>query len=141
MRIDLENIDDQVYSVLIEYVKDSIPRLENENFTNRGKDYSKETTFPIIYFHRISGAETNTDLEADMINSGLFTYEIIVTSKENRAEVKEIMTEVTKAMKSMAFRSTSLPLYVELDNNLHRQFARWQRDLHEGDLLDFKTSD
>ncbi len=139
MKIDLDNIDEQIFTVLTKEVENIVFRLEDANFTMKNKEPSTITLFPSIYMQRLPSVETAIDLENDRINGGLFTFEIQVTSND-KAEVKEVMLAVAKAMKIMGFRATSLPFYAELGNNLHQQSSRWQRELHEGALLDFKTS-
>ena len=139
MKIDLDNIDEQIFTVLTEEVENIVFTLEDENFTTKSKEPSTITLFPSIYLHRLPSVETGFDLENDRINGGIFTYELSVTSN-NKDEVKEIMLAVAKVMKLMGFNATSLPFYAELENNLHKQSSRWQRVLYEGDLLDFKTS-
>ena len=44
------------------------------------------------------------------------------------------MNVVSKAMKSMGFRGTSLPVYANHDN-LYIMISRWQRTFCEGDEI------
>lgn len=140
MKIDLDNIDEQIFTVLTQEMENIVFSLEDENFTTKSKEPSTITLFPSIYLHRLPSVETGFDLENDRINGGIFTYEVSVTSNVDKDDAKDIMLAVAKVMKLMGFNATSLPFYVELDNNLHKQSSRWQRVLYEGDLLDFKTS-
>ena len=135
MRVDLELLDDQIFTLLVDYVMADLdePTLEEKNFSTQ-KSTPTASELPFVYLKQIVGYETATDLEADTLNGGLFTYEIKVTSNVSQDEVSTIMNVVTKAMKSMGFRSTSLPVYVDADN-LHIKVARWQRELDDGDTI------
>lgn len=136
MRVDLDLVDEQVYTKLVEYVTENLSdlTLTDDNFSTRDSDLSGTSTFPFILIKRIVGTETALDLERDTFNGGLFTYEIRVTSNDSQDEAKEIMNCITRAMKSMRFSGTSLPLSSD-SNNLHMSIARWQRTMHGGDLI------
>lgn len=134
MIAELDLLDDQIYTLLTQYVEAAIPSLEDDNFSMVKSDPSEEAELPFIYLSRITAIESADDLECDQVNGGLFTYQVKVTSNVSKEEVKEIMKEVTKAFKKMMFRATSLPVFVDTDN-LHIQISRWQREICEGDEL------
>jgi len=135
MKVDLEMLDDQIFTILVDFVKTHLlePELSDDNFSTT-KSNPMESELPFVYLKRINGIEMADDLEAIDIHGGLYTYEVRVTSNVSQDEVSVIMNEVTKAMKSMAFVATSLPVYADIDN-LHIKVARWQRELDEGDTI------
>ena len=138
MKAELELLEEQMLTLIIKYVKESLYDLDSRNFgTTRNE--SADAIFPFVYIENIVATETATDLECDKINGGLFTYQIKVESNVSKAEVKRISAAVTKTMKRLGFRATSLPLYADTDS-LHIKIARWQREIHEGDVLDYETS-
>ena len=136
MIVELELLDDMVFTRLVNYVQDNLldPILDDENFTMLDKADSDTSLFPCIYLNNIVATETAYDLEREAINGGLFTYQVRVISNESRNENKKIMTAVAKAMKSMGFRATSLPLSYS-NNNLYVSYSRWQREIDEGDEI------
>lgn len=136
MRVDFDLIDDQIFNNLVEFVIQNLtsPILTEENFSTTEEDISGDGIFPFIYLHRILGTETALDLERDTLNGALLTYEIRVTSNDSHSQANDIMNSITKAMKSMKFNSTSLPLPSD-SNNLHKITARWQRTFNSGDLI------
>ena len=134
MKAELELLDEQIFTLLTEYVQEHLYDLDDSHFSNVQSDPTDEAQMPFIFIDRIVATERAVDLECDKVNGGLFTYQVKVVSNNSKEEVKTIMTQVTNAMKSMMFRSTSLPVFVDTDN-LHIQFARWQREIDEGDLL------
>lgn len=135
MIVELELLDEQVFTKVIQYVLENEPMLDldKENFSLQQKDPSP-ATLPFIYLHQIVATETSRNLEADCINGGLFTYEIRVTSNVSQSEAKKIANAVGKAFKSMGFWATSLPLENDY-NNLHVRISRWQRQIDEGDTI------
>ncbi len=136
MRVDLDLIDEQLFTKIVEYVTTNLtdPILTDDNFSSKDSDISGDPIFPFVLIKRIVGTETALDLERDTLNGGLFTYEIRVTSNDSQDEAKEIMNYVTRAMKSMKFYGASLPISSD-SNNLHVSIARWQRTMHGGDLI------
>ena len=136
MRVDLDLIDEQLFTKIVEYVTTNLtdPILTDDNFSNKDSNISGDATLPFVLVKRIVGTETALDLERDTFNGGLFTYEIRVTSNDSQDEAKEIMNCITRAMKSMRFSGTSLPISSD-SNNLHMSIARWQRTMHGGDLI------
>lgn len=136
MIVDFDLLDDQIFTLLVEYVTENYTEstLTDDNFSTVESDLSARTVLPFIFIHRITGIETALDLERDTLNGGLFTYEIRVTSNESQEEAKDVMNCISKAMKSMMFSGTSLPISSDSDN-LHMLSARWQRELHENDSI------
>lgn len=136
MKVELELLDDMVFTRLVEYVEENLldPILDDENFTMLDKVDSDTSLFPCIYLNNIVATETAYDLEREAINGGLFTYQVRVISNESRNENKKIMRAVANAMKSMGFRATSLPLSYS-NNNLYVSYSRWQREIDEGDEI------
>lgn len=136
MRVDLELLDDQIFTKLVDYVTENLtePILTVDNFSTIQNDLADDSIFPFVFLKRINGIETALDLERNNFSGGLFTYEIRVTSNESQEEAKDVMNCITKAMKSMLFSGTSLPISSDSDN-LHMVSARWQRELHEDDSL------
>lgn len=136
MIIDLEYIDDAVFTKLVEYVVENLesPVLTDRNFSTVDKEISNQTILPFVLLSNINGIETADDLECDTLRGGLFTYQIKVTSNKSQDEAKTIMDVVTRAMKSMGFRATSLPVFMNRDN-LYIRSARWQREFNDGDTL------
>ena len=135
MKVDLEMLDDQIFTLLVDYVKEHLddPELDDSNFSTR-KSTPSDSELPFVYLKRIDGIEFANDLEAVDLHGGLYTYEVRVTSNVSQDEVSTIMNEVTKAMKSMAFVATSLPIYLDTDN-LHIKAARWQREFDDEDTI------
>lgn len=135
MKVDLEMLDDQIFTLLVDYVKEHLddPELDDSNFSTR-KSTPSDSELPFVYLKRINGIEFANDLEAVDLHGGLYTYEVRVTSNVSQDEVSTIMNEVTKAMKSMAFVATSLPIYLDTDN-LHIKAARWQREFDDEDTI------
>ena len=135
MKVDLEMLDDQIFTILVDYVKEHLddPELDDSNFSTR-KSTPSDSELPFVYLKRINGIEFANDLEAVDLHGGLYTYEVRVTSNVSQDEVSTIMNEVTKAMKSMAFVATSLPIYLDTDN-LHIKAARWQREFDDEDTI------
>ena len=135
MRVDLDMLDSQILTLMINYVTANLskPRLTTKNFTTT-KSNPSDSELPSIYLKQLPSIETATDLENDEFRGGLFTYEVKVTSNVSQTEVKNIMNVVTRAMKSMGFNGTSLPVYADTDN-LHVKIARWQREFDDGDTI------
>ena len=140
MIAELELLDEQIFTLLAEYVQEHLPELEDEHFGMVQCDPSDEAKLPYIFIDKINAVETAVDLESNKVNGGLFTYQVRVTSNNSKEEVKKIMQQVTNAMKTMAFRGTSLPVFIDTDN-LHIQIARWQREINEGDTLSTRPID
>ena len=136
MRVDLELLDDIVYTRLVDFVQEHLlnPFLDDSNFSMIANEISSDDVFPFVHIEQITATETATDLECDTLNGGLFTYQIKVTSDVSQEEAKTIMSVVTKAMKSMGFKGTSLPLFY-ISDNLYVMSARWQREINTGDEL------
>lgn len=136
MKIELDIIDSMIFSKMKRYVMDEIGakyNLTDDNFSTV-KDNPSDADFPFVSMSLISATETSNDLEATTLRGGLFTYQINVFDNQSQARTKEIMNYVTKAMKSMSFRATSLPLFAN-NGSTFVQVARWQRNFDEGDEL------
>lgn len=134
MKIEMEKVDAQIYTMLVEAIRMQIPQLAKSNFSRTRENPSSEAELPFIYFRRVDGIERGRTLECDRFEGGLFTYQIIVTSNSSKSEAEKIMNAVTKAFKSLGFYSTSLPLDNDVDN-LYKYLARWQRNIAEGDII------
>ena len=136
MIVELEMLDDLIFTQLSDYVIEHIEGIElsDANFSTVDNDIANTTVFPFIYLHCLPGVEIGNDLEGDTLKGGLFTYEVRVTSNDSQEEVNTIMNAVTQAMKTMKFRSTSLPAFSD-SGNLHIKSARWQRNFCEGDVI------
>ena len=91
MKVELELLDDMVFTRLVNYVQDNLldPILDDENFTMLDKADSDTSLFPCIYLNNIVATETAYDLEREAINGGLFTYQVRVISNESRNENSE----------------------------------------------------
>ena len=133
MTVDIPLLDEQILTLMERYVIANYSGLSDSHFSMT-KDNPSDTELPFIYLQRIVGTETAIDLERDEFQGGLFTYEVRVTSNKSQRQAKDIMEQVTNAMKSMRFWGTSLPVISDV-GNLHIMIARWQREFYDGDTI------
>lgn len=90
--------------------------------------------FPTVYIHELPGAEKAQDLEGITINSALITFQIDVTDNQSQNRTKDVMNEIIKVMKSMAFTVSPMPEFNNT-NSIYRNTARFRRTIDWNDIL------
>lgn len=98
-------------------------------------DYSESNAqFPTVYFKELPSVEIGIDLERKDINGVLFSAQIDVYSNISRAVAKEVITEATMILKSMAFEVTSMP-EITSNNAVFRAIIRANRIIGANDII------
>ena len=106
--------------------------LTDENFSTVSSNNSK-AVFPFVYVNMLPPVEQGKDLEGLAINAGLFSFQVDVTAKTQR-DAKNVMIQVTNAMKKMRFDVVAMPVFEALENT-HRSSARFRRMIGASDTL------
>lgn len=90
--------------------------------------------FPYITVIELPGAERGQDLEGDLINGGLFTFQVDVFDNQSESRAKNCMAEVTRIMKTMRFQVNAMPSFDSKPQE-YRMTARFSRVIGAGDSL------
>lgn len=90
--------------------------------------------FPYITVIELPGQERGQDLEGDVINGALFTFQVDVFDNSSESKVKNCMAEITRIMKSMRFQATSMPSF-ESKPQEYRMISRFSRVICSEDTL------
>lgn len=92
-----------------------------------------EPKFPNVYIHEMGPVETGEDLEGNTINAVISSFQIEVSDNSSPAKVKEVMSEIIKAMKSMRFSAVTMPEFQNTE--VYRMVARFRRIIGANDIL------
>lgn len=128
---DIESIVfSRIKAILISRLKTKYPNLD---FTTSDK-VPKKPKFPNVYVHMIGSKEIENDLENDMINGVLATFQIETTDNQTQTRAKDVMDEVVKVMKGMRFSVIAMPEF-DNTNSAYRSVARFRRAIGDKDIL------
>lgn len=103
------------------------------NFTDDIKSPTNPK-FPTVLAIELPNTEQGNDLSNTTINALLYGMQIEVTDNEKQANVRDVMNEVLKIMKSMRFSVISTP-EITYANGVYRSVARFRRMIASGDKL------
>lgn len=93
-----------------------------------------EPVFPTIYLQELSGTEQGRDLEGTEINAVLSSFQIDISDNDSKANVKAVMNQALKTMKSMRFEVMGTPTYRKV-NGVYVGTARFRRVIAKNDIL------
>lgn len=108
-------------------------KMTDKNFSTVGSS-DTPAVFPFVYVKTLASSEVGRDLEGTSINAELYSFQIEVTDNKAQTNVRNVMAEVLKVMKSMAFEVVGTPYY-EDTKDVHRCTARFRRTIGENDIL------
>jgi hypothetical protein len=98
----------------------------NLNITDDDKQLEKPS-FPTVFVQDIGGAEQGQDIEGKSVNAVLSTIQIDVVDNEKRSNVREVMSEMIRIMKSMGYSITTTANFERTTDNTYRMVARFRR--------------
>lgn len=90
--------------------------------------------FPNVYAFLMESPEVGMTLEGTSFAGGLFTIQIKVTDNQNQTRVKEVMSEISRIMKSMRFQIVGTATY-QNTKDTYWSDARFRRVIADGDVL------
>ena len=108
-------------------------KMTDKNFSTVGSS-DTPAVFPFVYFNALPATEQGRDLQGTSVNGALFGFQIDVYSNKTQNEARKVMSEVTKAMKTMGFEINSMPGF-EDTKDVHRMTARFRRMFGADDTL------
>lgn len=94
---------------------------------------NKKAVFPFVFVKVIGSQEQGQTLDGQMINAGMFTFQVDVFDNETQQRARKVMGEVVRIMKSMRFEIVSMPEFESTD--VHRCTARFRRLIGANDTL------
>lgn len=136
MKAKLSIIDNQVYTKIKDYVIAEVGvayELTDDNFSMISSNRT-DAKFPFIYVHMSASSETGLDIERDVINSGLYSFQIDVFDNESPTRARKVMDSVKNGMKKMCFTISSMPEF-NYQDSVYRQTARFRKEISENDWL------
>lgn len=107
--------------------------MTDKNFSTVGSS-DTPAVFPFVYFKALPASEQGRDLQGTSVNGALFGFQIDVYSNKTQNEARKVMSEITKAMKTMGFEINSMPGF-EDTKDVHRMTARFRRMFGTDDTL------
>lgn len=130
----LDNLESQIFSRIKANFSDRIKKKYPDlNFTTSNKTPTK-AKFPTVYIHFMESPEIGSDLEGASINGITATFQIDVTDNQSQARADEVSKEVLRIMRTMRFKSVSMPLH-DNSGDTYRTISRFRRPVGAGDIL------
>lgn len=108
-------------------------KMTDGNFSTKDRQ-NKNAVFPFVYINMLPAVEYGEDLDGTEIHGGMFSFQIDVYDNQTQERSREVMIEVINIMKSMRFRTTSMPSF-ENGDSVYRMTARFQRMIGVSDVL------
>lgn len=108
-------------------------KMTDKNFSTKDRQ-NKNAVFPFVYINMLPAVEYGEDLDGTEIHGGMFSFQIDVYDNQTQERSREVMIEVINIMKSMRFRTTSMPSF-ENGDSVYRMTARFQRMIGVSDIL------
>ena len=108
-------------------------KMTSSNFSTVGSS-DTPAVFPFVYIQLLPSSEAGQDTEGNMINAGLFTFQIEVTDNKKQVIAKDVMSEVKRIMKSMRFTIQPTP-DIQDTKDTHRAIMRCNRRIGSDDIL------
>lgn len=108
-------------------------KMTDGNFSTKDRQ-NKNAVFPFVYINMLPAVEYGEDLDGTEIHGGMFSFQIDVYDNQTQERSREVMIEVINIMKSMRFRTTSMPSF-ENGDSVYRMTARFQRMIGVSDIL------
>ena len=96
------------------------------NITDDDKQLEKPS-FPTVFMQDIGAPEQGQDIEGKSVNAVLSTIQIDVVDNEKRSNVREVMSEMIRIMKSMGYSITTTANFERTTDNTYRMVARFRR--------------
>ena len=131
---------DRISSVVFTRIKNEFSsslkakyKMTSSNFSTVGSS-DTPAVFPFVYIQLLPSTEQGQDTEGNMINAGLFTFQIEVTDNQTQARAKDVMSEVKRIMKSMRFTVQPTP-DIQDTKDTHRAIMRCNRRIGSSDIL------
>lgn len=94
---------------------------------------NKKAVFPFVYVHLLPAVEEGLTFEGNIVNGGLFTFQIDVYDNKTQNRARQVMTEIVRIMKSMGFNIVAMPEFDSTDT--HRCTARFRKMIAREDVL------
>lgn len=113
-------------------IKDTY-KMTDKNFSTVGSS-GTPAVFPFVYVQTLPASEQGRDLQGTSVNGALFSFQVDVYSNKTQAEARNVMSEITKVMKTMGFEINSMPSF-ESTQDVHRMTARFRRIIGASDTL------
>lgn len=108
-------------------------KMTSENFSTTDSQ-NKAAVFPFVYVNLLPASEAGQTLEGDVINAGIFTFQIDVYDNKTQARARDVMAEIVRIMKTMRFDATQMPSFGETED-VKRMTARFRRTIGGLDVL------
>lgn len=86
---------------------------------------NKKAVFPFVFVKAMGSQEQGQTLDGQMINAGMFTFQVDVYDNKTQQRARKVMGEIIRIMKSMRFEIVSMPEFESTD--VHRCTARFRR--------------
>lgn len=96
------------------------------NITDDDKQLDNPS-FPTVFVQDIGGAEQGQDIEGKSINAVLSTIQIDVVDNKKRSNVREVMAEMIRIMKTMGYEVVTSANFERTQDNTYRMVARFRR--------------
>ena len=113
-------------------IKDTY-KMTDKNFSTVGSS-DTPAVFPFVYVQTLPATEQGRDLQGTSVNGALFAYQVDVYSNKTQSEARNVMSVITKNMKTMGFEIVSMPSF-ENTKDVHRMTARFRRIMGANDKL------
>lgn len=108
-------------------------KMTDKNFSTVGSS-DTPAVFPFVYVQTLPATEQGRDLQGTSVNGALFAFQVDVYSNKTQSEARNVMSEITKNMKTMGFEIVSMPSF-ENTKDVHRMTARFRRVMGANDKL------
>lgn len=96
------------------------------NITDDDKQLDNPS-FPTVFVQDIGGPEQGQDIEGKSINAVLSTIQIDVVDNKKRSNVREVMAEMIRIMKTMGYEVITSANFERTQDNTYRMVARFRR--------------
>lgn len=118
----------------VEGMKSLSEYYPNLNITDDDKQLEKPS-FPTVFVQDIGGTEQGQDIEGKSVNAVLSTIQIDVVDNEKQSNVREVMSEMIRIMKSMGYSITTTANFERTTDNTYRMVARFRRMIGYNDTF------
>lgn len=95
---------------------------------------TRPSKWPTVWVRAIQNVERDRDLEGDVINAVMSTFQIEVYDNANQENAKMVGNSVTAIMKSLCFDGIQL-MEKDTVSGVYRCIGRYRRYIHRDDTL------
>lgn len=125
-------LEDRIFTVVkTKARKELVGRFPDIRFTTSDKP-TADTSYPTVYIHEIPGYELGADLYGEDVNSIYYQMQVEVYGNTNKADVKDVMSVVTRVLKELKFQIVLSPNFTSTSPT-YRQVMTVRRMIGQAD--------